>query len=87
MKCEEDSKPVLPPAIAIFPRTDASPSFVNDQPKAVQCPPKNEIPTRTVPQATEQHGDHEIDIGAESSTELWECDEAGSNEQSAAERN
>ena len=36
-----------------------------DQPGAVEGTPKHEVPGRSVPQAAEQHGQHEISIGQE----------------------
>src|SRR5262245_27560514 len=36
----------------------------------MEAPPKNEIPTRTMPESTEQHGNHQVSIGCQSAATI-----------------
>ena len=53
------------PVSAVLIGTDAFPVFVNDKSHTIHPAPDHKLPAGTVPETSEEHGQHQVDIGTE----------------------
>ena len=60
---DQDGHGALPEAVFQFPWADGSPQFVDRDGEAIQAAPDDEVPARPVPQAAQEHGHPDVDVG------------------------